>query len=220
MSFDRMRNMSIIFLCLCLSALTLEAGKRIVALLDRANSVVNDIEPEAKKLIIINEEFVEKAKTTVDNVNQTLSQLRAIGEAEKNSLEKQNAKAQEVLEQTETALINLQIAVDDIDKNTGKVSEASVQAVNQLQPLLIEATTAVKNAGILMADPKLKETAANMAVATNNLSLTTGNINHSTKQIDDKITQMLKPVSLGKALLREAFSGFTKVGDIRRATGK
>jgi hypothetical protein len=210
------RDLMIGLMCLCFGI----AAVHIIKIFEKIEYDLNVVSSQVYYISNSVHEVTEKLKTTVDTANATLQQVKAASAEERTALEAQNKRALDVLEQTETALINLQLAVDDIDKNTGKVSEASVQAVNKLEPLLVESTNAVKNAGILFADPKLKETFAHLSTTTDNLAATTGNIEHSTKQIDNKITEMLKPASFIKRILGEAMGWFGHIGDIRKALDK
>jgi uncharacterized protein YoxC len=210
------RDIMVGLMCLCFGC----AAVRLVQTFQKVEYDLNVISSQTYAVSNDVHDLLEVVKKTVDTANQTLVEVKTASAEERVALGKQNQRVLDVIEQSETTLVNLQLAVDDIDKNTGKVSEASVEAVNHLQPLLIESTNSIRAAGVLLSDPKLTVIASNVASTTDNLNKTTAHLEHTTDQIDHKVEQMLKPASLVKRVAGEILSWVAHIGDLRQAFGR
>jgi hypothetical protein len=210
------RDLMIGMLCLCLGIATVH----VIKIFQNIEYDLNTVSAQVYYIGGSVHDLIGEIQKVVVTTNATLVEVRGASEDERIALQSQNKRILDVLDQTETALINLQSAVDDIDKNTGKVSEASVAAVTQLQPLLIESTNSIKAAGVLLSDPKLTQTAANLASSTEHISQMTAHLEHTTDQIDHKVEEMLKPASLIKRIAGEVLGWVAHIGDLRQAFGK
>lgn len=166
---------------------------RLEAVLDNSNATLTSLH-----------QAIGSVNTTVLEAKSAVSDARSLIVKQGGYQDAQNKRILDVIDQSETALINFQVAVDDIDQNQGKLTTAAVDEINRLSPLIESATLTVTEAGKTIADPNLKKTLENLAGTMANVESGTLHLDHTLGLVDKKVDDAMKP----KKPIVKIFDGF------------
>lgn len=136
---------------------------------------------------------VQSLNGTIQNINGTVGEARALIKTQGEYQKAQNDKINDVLEQTETALINAQRNFEDIDDTVTKLGDSVTTQVNHVGPLVEATTTAVNEAATTLAGPAVQGTLQHIDTTTANIASTTGHIDHVAGIFAKKVDDNMKP---------------------------
>lgn len=129
-------------------------------------------------------------------------------------------KIDNVLDQSETALINLQRVAEDINDNQKKLSDAVVGQVTHLGPLVEAATNTVNTAGATLAGPDVQGTLHNIDTTMAHVSSTTDHLDHVAGILAQKVDDNMKPQPWWRKSLSFMYKAVMLASGVRDLTGK
>lgn len=196
-------------------------GSAVVHTLNGFHKFMDGAASDIHTAVVSLDSTLSGVRETMQTTNQAVAETRELLAKQKGYSDAQNKRVLDVLEQTETALINAQRVMEDINDSQKQATAATVDAVQTLKPVLQNAAKAAEQASLTISDPAIHKSLDNVSKATENVANATATLNTTVGRIDKKVEQALKPAPLAERIIFTVGGKlFGLVANIRNAIGK